>query len=404
MKKIALIGTGSRSLYLARIMHSQGNARITAVCDTNQTRIDYFIKSLGGGIKKYADFDTMLSEAKPDIVMVATVDRYHHQYIVNALDKGFDVLCEKPITIDEEKCMVIREAEKRSGKKVIVTFNCRFMPALIKLKQIVSQGLIGKPLAVNYEYFLNKTHGGDYFKRWHRLMENCGGMLVHKSTHHFDIANWIINDEPQFVSAFGNRLYYGQESKKLGERCSECNFTSKCASFEDSKASEERLGLYINAEHEDGYLRDRCAFDSDTDIYDNMSVSVRYKGGALLTYSLNLFNTYEGYKISITGDKGRVEISEPHKEQGIWLPYHKLRLVISAEEEQVYIVPKEGGGHGGADERMVEMLLGSGEEDSLCQRADSFEGFKSALIGICANKSIKENKAIDISKYIDAVR
>jgi predicted dehydrogenase len=404
MKTIAIIGAGSRSLHLAKIIHSGGHAKITAVCDTNQTRLDYFIKSLGGGIKKYADFDAMLDEVKPDIAMVTTVDKYHHEYIVKALDKGFDVLSEKPITIDEEKCMLIREAEKRSGKKVTVTFNCRFMPPLIKLKQLVAEGLIGRPLAVNYEYFLNKTHGGDYFKRWHRLMENSGGMLVHKSTHHFDIANWIIGDEPQFVTAFGNRIYYGQESKKFGERCSECGAPQKCPSFEDSKGSEERVGLYFNAEHEDGYLRDRCAFDGDTDIYDNMSVSVRYAGGALLTYSLNLFSSYEGYKISVTGEKGRIEISEPAKEQGIWLPYHKLRLIISTEEEQDFDVPKESGGHGGADERMISMLLGGGEEDPLCQRADSFEGFKSALIGICANKSIKENKAIDLSQYINAVR
>ena len=181
MKTIAIIGAGSRSLHLAKIIHSGGHAKITAVCDTNQTRLDYFIKSLGGGIKKYADFDAMLDEVKPDIAMVTTVDKYHHEYIVKALDKGFDVLSEKPITIDEEKCMLIREAEKRSGKKVTVTFNCRFMPPLIKLKQLVAEGLIGRPLAVNYEYFLNKTHGGDYFKRWHRLM-NSGGMFVHKST------------------------------------------------------------------------------------------------------------------------------------------------------------------------------------------------------------------------------
>lgn len=404
MKTIAIIGTGSRGLHLSRIIQSKGNAKIIAACDTNQSRLDYFTETLGGDIKKYIDFNAMLDEARPDLVMVTTVDKHHHKYIARALDKGHNVLSEKPITVDEQKGIIIREAEKRSAKNVIVTFNCRFMPPFIKLKQLVTEGLIGRPLAVNYEYFLNKVHGGDYFKRWHRFMDNSGGMLVHKSTHHFDIANWIIDDEPAYVSAFGNRIYYGQENKKLGERCSECKFTSQCSSYDDFKKNKDCQGLYFKGEHEDGYIRDRCAFKSDTDIYDNMAVNVCYKNGALLSYSLNLFSSYEGYKISVTGEKGRIELCEPTIEQGIQLPYHKLNLIYTGGEEQIILVPKETGSHDGADEKMIAMLFAENRKDPLGQCANSFEGLKSALIGICANKSIIENRAIDLSEYINAIR
>ena len=102
----------------------------------------------------------MLDAEKPDAVIVTTVDAYHHEYIIRALNKGYDVISEKPITNSYEKCLTIREAEKKSGKKVTVTFNCRFMPSFVGLKKIVSSGKIGKVLSISYEYFLNRWHGG----------------------------------------------------------------------------------------------------------------------------------------------------------------------------------------------------------------------------------------------------
>lgn len=404
MKRIAIVGTGYRSLLLAKGMQTALNnkVKIIAVCDINKSRLNYYSQALKGDIKGYTDFNLMIEESCPDLVMVTTIDSTHHEYIIKALEKGCDVLCEKPITTDEIKGKMIREAERKSGKKVLVTFNCRFMPPLIRIKELVMQGAVGNPLAINYEYFLNKAHGGDYFKRWHRFMENSGGMLVHKSTHHFDIANWIIGDEPVSVNAFGNRVYYGDNSKKLGQRCSECS--PECLSYEDYKANKEYNNLYFKAEHEDGYIRDYCCFNTDTDIYDNMSVNVRYKKGALLTYSLNLFSPYEGYKISVTGDKGRIEINEPDYTNTETHTNHKIKLFLPKQEHQIIFVPKESGNHDGADKRLLSMLFGDNTKDTLGQCANSFEGLKSALIGICANKCIRENKVIDLIPYINDIR
>ena len=404
MKKLAIVGAGHRCYRaFAKKLYEKypGKYKIVGVCDKNIKRAEYYRDTLDENIKVYreCDFDLMIDETKPDAVMVTTPDCYHHEYIIRALKRGCDVFSEKPLTVDEEKCLAIREAEKETGKKVTVTFNCRFMPYFAKLKELMMSGIIGKPLAIHYEYVLNTCHGGDYFKRWHRFLENSGGMMVHKATHHFDIINWILDDEPKSVSAQGALLYYGNEERACGDRCSTCEKKESCEAYENLIDNEFFKKMYFDAEGEDGYIRDHCAFKSDTDIYDSMSVSVAYKKGTLLTYSLNLFNTDEGYTLNIIGEKGRIETST-------FFEGDKFKIIVRYRDGRVDEItfPKVTGGHAGGDIRLLSMLFGGVTEDPLGQCSDSFDGIKSAMIGIAANKSIKEGVRVNLTPILDKMR
>ena len=202
------------------------------------------------------------------------------------------------------------EAERRTGKTITVTFNYRFQPYVTRAKELIRAGAIGDVLSVDFEWLLDRSHGADYFRRWHRRMENCGGLLVHKSTHHFDLINWWIEDEPALVSAFGERRFYGPTRAERGERCSTCSHTKTCEFFKDYAHDPNYKALYFDAEHEDGYWRDGCVFSDDIDIYDTMSVSARYRRGILLSYSLNAHCAYEGWRAAINGTRGRMELLE----------------------------------------------------------------------------------------------
>ena len=113
------------------------------------------------------------------------------------------------MTIDQDGCRQILKAEQRSGKKVTVTFNYRYSPNRSKIKELLIQGVIGKPLAVDLHWYLDTKHGADYFRRWHRDKRNSGGLLVHKSTHHFDMMDFWLNAEPVEVNAYGDLRHYG---------------------------------------------------------------------------------------------------------------------------------------------------------------------------------------------------
>lgn len=400
MKKYVLVGAGSRALYMfAKPLTTdwKGIALFEGVYDINPVRAG-FLSEECGGIAVYDDFDRMIADVKPDVVIVASTDYTHHTYIVEALRAGCDVISEKPMTIDEDKCRQILQAEQESGKKVTVTFNLRFAPYFAKVKELLLEDAIGEVYHIDLEWFLDRRHGADYFRRWHAEMKNSGGLLVHKSTHHFDIINWWMNSRPVEVHAFGTRRVYGDDRQEHGARCLTCHLKDDCEYYMDIEQDPFIQKYYQQAEDEDGYIRDRCLFDSRVDIYDNMSVNVRYDNEAMLTYSLIAYSPYEGWRAAINGSKGRIEVSNIYsnadmkQEEGSKI--HIYRPGGSAEVVEVNISAE---GHGGGDAKLRRALFEGGIDDPLGQQADSLVGAESLLIGVTANRSIAEGRALKLA-------
>ncbi len=241
MKKYVVVGTGGRAefYYGAMVKDFKDTCTLAAFCDINETRMNYANQLLEEryqhpAIPAYpaADFEKMIQQEKPDIVIVTTIDRTHHTYIIRALELGCDVITEKPMTTDENKCKEILEAIERTGREVRVTFNYRYAPHNTKIKELISSGVIGKVNSVHFEWALDTTHGADYFRRWHRDKRNSGGLLVHKSTHHFDLVNFWLDTTPQRVYATGDLLFYGREN---AEQRGETKFYQRAYQSEQAK-------------------------------------------------------------------------------------------------------------------------------------------------------------------------
>jgi predicted dehydrogenase len=379
----------------------QDVAMVVGIYDPNHKRAELFKRKAGDNFPVYASFEGMIKEAKPDVVIVTTIDLYHHVYIIKALEAGCDVITEKPMTVDEDKCSAILEAEKRTGNKVMVTFNMRFMPFFTRMKELIKDGAIGDVLSVHFEWFLDTVHGADYFRRWHRLKENSGGLLVHKSTHHFDVINWLLEEEPEQISAFGTRRFYGPTREQRGERCLTCDYTKTCEFYLDIGTGSKKE-IYLENEDVDGYYRDRCVFSEEIDIEDSMSVNVKFSGGALMSYSLIAHSPYEGFKLTMNGNKGRLEADYFHGSIGPFAGenINRLRMYNRQQEEITIKSPVIGGAHGGGDERLLEMLIRGGLFDPLGQQASSWDGAMSIIIGIAANKSIKEGRTISVKDLV----
>jgi predicted dehydrogenase len=376
-------------------------AELVGVYDVNVKRSELLSREAGGSIPIYQDFDEMLKAARPDTVIITTVDRYHHEYIVRSLDAGCDVIVEKPMTIDIPQCKEIFAAEKRNNRKVIVTFNLRFAPFSVRLRELVQGGTIGEVYSVHFEWFLDTDHGADYFRRWHRRKENSGGLLIHKATHHFDLVNWVIGEAPIVVNAFGSRRFYGPTREERGTRCLTCPHKSTCEFYFDINR-EPLKKLYLDCEDIDGYYRDGCVFSEEIDIEDSASVSVKYSGGTIMSYSLTAHSPYEGYRMVINGSMGRLEAESLHGAVG---PYQGEQIqnirLFNRKEEEIRIKPSTARGeHGGGDERIRNMLFRGIPEDRLGFIAGSREGANSILIGIAANRSIKEGRSINVKELI----
>ena len=220
-KRYALVGTGSRAgMFLEALATTYRDvAELVALCDLSRTRMDWYkgrLEAWGAPIEfptyPAERFDRMIADTRPDTVIVTTIDRDHHRYIVRAMELGCDVISEKPMTTDVEKTRAIFSAVERTGKRLRVTFNYRYSPAFTRFRELIREGCIGKPLAVDFSWLLDTSHGADYFRRWHREKENSGGLLVHKATHHFDLVNWWIDSYPKEVMAMGDLLFYGRKN------------------------------------------------------------------------------------------------------------------------------------------------------------------------------------------------
>jgi predicted dehydrogenase len=415
MKRYAFAGASGRALSMyAQPLRDQfaDVAQLVAVFDVNRTRAR-LLGDAAGGIPVFDDFDAMLRDSKPDVVIVTTIDRYHADYIVRSLRAGCDAITEKPMTIDDAQCRAVLAAERESGRSVTVTFNYRFAPYTTRIKELLRAGAIGQPLSVDFEWFLDGRHGADYFRRWHRRKENSGGLLVHKATHHFDLINWWLEDEPRDVFALGDRRVYGPTRVERGERCSTCPYAATCEFYVDYASNPKLRDLYFDAEHEDGYVRDRCVFADDIDIEDTASASVRYRRGALLSYSLVAHAPYEGWRMAINGAAGRLEAEELHSGPGSEAESQPIRIVrrvgrgnlsstsgVEATVETID-VPKSLDGHGGGDARLRDYVFAAQPPaDPLGYMAGARAGAMSLLVGVAANRAIATGRAVAVEDLL----
>ena len=229
--KVAIVGTGSRGLGMwgRELLNEQGDkVELVGLCDINPLRLQFGQKYLQTKAPIFSDFDKMVRETKPDCIIVTTVDATHHQFIIRGMELGCDIITEKPMTTDEDKCKAILDTEKKTGKKVTVTFNYRYSPHRQTMKEILMSGEIGDIVSVDFHWYLDIHHGADYFRRWHRLRERSGSLWVHKASHHFDLVNWWLEAEPTQVSAFGKLNNYGKNGAFRGKTCRSCPHKDKC--------------------------------------------------------------------------------------------------------------------------------------------------------------------------------
>lgn len=430
-KRYAIVGTGSRAgMYIdAATSRFKDCAELVGLCDLSHTRMNWHNgqlqqRGLPPARAYHADdFDRMIGETKPDTVIVATIDAWHHEYIARALDAGCDVISEKPLTTTLDRLEAIDEAIKRSGKSLRVTFNYRYAPAYARFRELIRDGAVGRPLAVDFSWVLDTSHGADYFRRWHREKENSGGLLVHKATHHFDLVNWWIDSYPRQVFALGDLLFYGKANAEArGERYPYARYTGEEAARDDPFAlrldeKEAYAGLYLAAEEETGYIRDRNVFGEPITAEDTMTVTARYANGVLLSYCLVAYAPWEGLRIAVSGTRGRLEMDVTEtvahlKPDSAAAAASKgafkqtaIRLFPMFGEPRELDVPVAEGGHGGADPLMLEDLFSPNPSpDPLGRAATYIDGAASVLVGIAANMSIETGELVDVGELFELER
>ena len=402
-RRYAIVGTGSRGLGMwgRGLQQKWGDAiEFVGLCDINPKRAEIAKQALGVNCPTFTDFDKMVDETRPELLTVTTVDAYHSAYIVKALDRGIDVITEKPMVIDETQCKAVLDAETRNNRKINVAFNYRFAPKHVRIKELLMAGEIGPVRSVDFHWYLNTSHGADYFRRWHRLKEKSGSLWVHKATHHFDLMNWWLAADPVEVMAYGELNVYGKAGPFRHTHCRPCPHKAKCPFYFDLTKNERLMKLYARAEDADGYHRDGCVFREDVDIYDTMSALVKYSNNVTMNYSLNAYLPIEGYRLTFDGEKGRLEVRDYERQPWQVEDETEIYLTKSFGKREKITVPRAEGGHGGGDDRLRDLIFRKVSVPDYMRLPDSRAGAMSCLTGIAARTSVEKKRPVKISELM----
>jgi predicted dehydrogenase len=338
----------------------------------------------------------MLARTRPDWLIVTSWDWEHHNHIIAGMAHGCNIICEKPITIDERKAQAILDAQKAYEREIVVTHNYRYAPHRGKLKELLLEGAVGEVTAVEFHWHITHSHLQRYMQRWHGQSERGGTLWVHKASHHFDLINWWLDSEPVEVYAYGDLERFGRRGPFRGPNCRTCPHESRCAYHWDITRDEHLMRLYVDNEHHDGYIRDNCVFRENIDIFDKHSAVVRYANNVFLNYSLTGDSDYEGFWLAINGTLGRIEGREGGSPDG--RRYHDWVLSVRGRNPTVIRVPFEEGGHWGGDRVLMDKLFKNPDApDPLHQAARARDGIMAILPGVAARKSIASGLPVRIA-------
>lgn len=329
--RIGVIGVTGRGA-LADNWHNNKRSEVVAGADVNLAALEDFRKRTGGAWTA-TDYREMLERADVDAVAVMSPDFMHEEHAVAALEAGKHVFCEKPLAITTEGCDNILRAWNRSGQRLMVGFNMRYMNIFRTMKEIVDAGVIGEIKAVWVRHFVG--HGGAfYYHDWHATRPNSTSLLLQKGSHDLDMIHWITGRYTRRAAAFGSLDFFGGDMPDTLE-CPECDIQDTCTDV-----------LYGH--------RQQCAFRREVDVEDNNVMIMELEGGIKASYLQCHFTPDYHRNYVFIGTEGRMENSEP--DMKVWV---KTRRSNDWKElaDRTYDVKPATGTHGGADPVICEDFL-----------------------------------------------
>lgn len=384
--RLGLIGCGGRGTGMLKneMPRLTELAEVVAVADPNTVRLG-LAKEAFGVDRAYVNYKDLLADDGVDAVMVSTPDWTHADIVIDAVKAGKHVYCEKVMATTLADANRMAEAGKGLGTVLYIGHNGRWAGTVQKVYELVQAGEIGR---VKHVWAKRFVEGSKYWHRWHRESRYSGGLLLHKGSHRFDLLNWLAGASPKRVMGMAGLDVYTHQNPPPADRCLNCSQTESCLEYLDITKGSLKA-MYLDAEHEDGYIRDQCVFGPQSDVYDNAVVTVEFANGVRGSYTEVHF----------------APIADSQSEIGL---FGDLGLIVSrggevllekkpSKERSTFKIPKEQGGHGGSDFKVLRDFFVC-IRDSKKPLSGVEEGWDSTIAGLAANLSIKEGAAVEIDR------
>lgn len=361
-----LVGAGSRGMIYGTWAKQHG-IQIAAVAELRKDRLEHAGQQLHVPQEmQFNNADTLFRQGKiADAAIIATQDRDHFRHVMQALDLGYDILLEKPISPDPRECIAIEEKANALGRKITVCHVLRYTNFFGIIKDILDSGELGRIVSIKHSENIGNFHMAHSFVRGNWRNDTLSSpIIMQKSCHDLDILLWLTNGHCTKVAAFGGLSYFREENAPTGssERCCSCTVAKSCR-YEAKKAYLPVLGQWpadvVCLEQTEDALMDalrtgpygRCVFRCDNNVCDHMSILMEFDNGVTATFSLTGQTSACHRNIHIMCEHGEIEADDGSRQ--IIVRNH-VSSQADTFEERIINVRTNGSGHGGGDAGIME--------------------------------------------------
>ena len=399
----AICGCGARGLeaYAPYQLTHPEEMKVVAGADVRPERLELLQKRFGvpAGMCFPSD-EALLAQPKlADVMIVSTQDRQHVSAALKALDKGYHILLEKPISPDLGQCRALQEKARETGRAVVVCHVLRYTKFYAVLEDLLRRGEIGKIETIDAIEHVAYWHQAHSFVRgnWRNSSETSP-MILQKSCHDMDILRWLAGAPCLKVQSFGSLDYFKAENAPQGAapRCLDgCACKDACPyDAEKIYVTDPRTGIrgrgkgwpcaVLASEPDEDKIYaalrtgpyGRCVFHCDNNVVDHQTVNLEFEGNIHATFTMTAFTQDCHRTIKITGTRG--EIQGDMEENVLYLRR------FGQPEEVIDLHQEEGtySGHGGGDFGLMAdfcRLMAEGGAQSLTGVDASVESHVMAL-------------------------
>ena len=401
---VAVLGCGSRgACYMSHMKKTPDRFEIVALCDWNKKQLEKTHSLLGlENTVDFSDAEEFLSEKRADVLVIATDDRYHVPQCVKAMELGYDILIEKPLSDSREELELLLETQKNTGRKVVVCHELRYGAGFKKCEELLEDGAIGTLYAIDASERVSYWHWAQaYVRGIGASMKDGHPAILAKCSHDLDLIQSYANSECETVSSVGALRFFVPENAPEGasDRCITCKHIDTCT------YSAKRI--YVDAWHKNGEPRfiwpynkvtlknptteeglwegiregvyGRCAFLCPVEKVDHQMVQMHFKNGVDASLAM-VFSAAAGRRISFYGTHGEILMDERDGSIKV-MPYGKDEELISLSS-----LVEGGNMHGGGDGALIRELYGILTGEVKC-KTPLKESLESHLMGIASEES-----------------
>lgn len=403
--KFCVIGFGGRGNVYSRQFTEMG-LDLVGVCDNNEKKLLQAKSRYNLSDEKlFNDDDNFFKLGKiADLCVISTPDNCHIKHAIIALEKGYDLLLEKPISTNIEDCNVIYELAKKLNRKVFVCHVLRYAPFFLTIKNELTTGKYGNVATINLEENVSYWHQAHSFVRgnW-RNKALSSPMILQKCSHDLDLISWFADKKIKYISSMGSLNHYKASNapKGSGTRCLECGARETCPYDAEKIYIKERFDkgidywpvdvLTTNVTRE-GLMEairtgpyGRCVYKCDNDVVDHQVVNMQFEDGVTAHLTMTAF-TNTGYRrIHVYGEKGEIygSMEDSILYCNIFGGESKV-IDIKANDTSKY-------GHGGGDLLMAKDIINYLDGKSVNALTTIDKSMQSHIIAFAAEESRLKN-------------